>query len=487
MPSAWLTANANLCPPTPSCTFDVAARSQVLTCRGAEEEHGLCSGSPGSANLQLDPQRARAPCGFAVDRCASRRGFCCTRRTLAPQYDVVVIGSGLAGSATAAALAQMLSNRGLREATVALLDASPDPVQGSGSTSAHAEGMAWFPNAKHPSQAGCGDLLSGQADWVKYIEARAGDAHSALVKAYVAASPEVVRFWDAALGGVEVLPVHQWSHRGPQHPAYDPAAIPRRSATGAACWPDYAAQHNDDDNSGGNQSREPRATPETPSLGAANATARLQETATSTTTTTTYTLPLNVAGNVFQRAAKGGNWQRRRAADWLGDLASLRTRAGSKRRHSLWTGHTVLNVTAKGTGTGYTLAVKARGTAKGACMDLEVQASRVVFASGGYGAKVYPQHHASVDTNTGLARDVAVRAWQWRERSAKPVPIVCTHACMRAGRCGARCLIPRVRAIARTPCGLGTHVPVRVCRARRARAVHACVQPRPSCQGGSMR
>ncbi len=83
----------------------------------------------------------------------------------------------MAGSATAAALGRMLADRGLAKATVALLDASPALEQGAGSTSVHGQGVAWFPNAEHSSQAGCGDVLAGQHAWIEHIESQAGAAH----------------------------------------------------------------------------------------------------------------------------------------------------------------------------------------------------------------------------------------------------------------------------------------------------------------------
>ena len=350
----------------------------VLTCAGAEVGHQLCTGSPGSANLQLNPPRALTVCGFASDGCVSKRAFCCIHQTIAPDYDVVVVGSGLAGSATAAALAHMLDDRGLNKATVALLDASPEPDQGGGSTSVYGQGVAWFPNTRHPSQVGCDNVLAGQSDWVEYIEGQAGDTHHALVQEYVATANNTLHYWDTALGGMEVLPVHQWSYADADRPDYDPAAILSRSTTGAACWPDY---HGVSRNASGSKS-------------------------------STASVRMNVSGNVFHRGATHGNWQKRTAAHWLSDLAAIRTQKGGKRRHPLWTGHTVVNVTMDGR-LGYVLTVRDSGSEdRRTCLNLQVRASKVVFASGGFGAKVYPEHHVSVDANTGLARDVAVRACQ---------------------------------------------------------------------------
>ena len=108
----------------------------------------LTTGSKSTTNHGLKRSAVDLVCGTA-DECRDKVEECCREQTIAAKHDVVVIGSGLAGSATVAALSGMLSDRGLGE-TVALVDASKDLVQGGGST---APGVAWSEKARGGSTA----------------------------------------------------------------------------------------------------------------------------------------------------------------------------------------------------------------------------------------------------------------------------------------------------------------------------------------------
>ena len=351
------------------CTDKTAAGcsgAPVLTCSEAQAKLKLCTGSKSTTNHGLKSSAADLVCGTA-DECRDKVEECCREQTIAAKYDVVVIGSGLAGSATVAALSSMLSDRGLGE-TVALVDASEDLVQGGGSTSVHAPGVAWFPNVNDASQAGCEGVLSGKSAWVSYLEQRAGVMFKSAISDYVADAGESFQFWSKFMGGLEPLPVHTWRYPDSNIPAFEPSTILPRSVTGAACWPDYSRDSS------------------------------------------------TVAGNVFYRGAANGNWKRRETSDWLADLAAARASEGRpKARYPLWTGHTVQSVTPDtAAGHGYVLSVRSARSAA----TRSVRAAKVVFASGGYGAVKYPNHHLSVAANTGLAWDSAV-ANGWVVRGKK--------------------------------------------------------------------
>ena len=102
-------------------------------------------------------------------------------------YDLIVIGSGIAG--LTAALTAAAS--GLR---VRVLEKEPL----IGGTTAYSETMVWMPCSEAARRAGCADTPEAA---IAYLEAAAGGcANAALIDAYVRSAPEALSFVEAHSG-----------------------------------------------------------------------------------------------------------------------------------------------------------------------------------------------------------------------------------------------------------------------------------------------